>query len=633
MLQKMSVTVGDCTVTVCSDGSFMVEGEPIGTAPWIFLPGKVETEEGEIPFASASSVSMERIQNGVGNGIKVKLVLPAEKGDVSFELRFWRELSGEGDFYAEWIPISGALSQIKRVCWPGNAEFSEVRSDWYSLITLQQGLLLPNGWPEELSRLPFSGQLCSAAAYMPWFGQVKGKSGYIAVALTPEDAGYRCIHPAGGDCSLSFYWLPILGEMSGVRRIRYSFRNNCDYNTLAKIYRKYVRETGLLRTLAEKAAANPSVDRLIGAGFVHTGIKTHVDPESDFYDPDAPDKNNHLTTFDTRADEILAYKQLGVDRLYLHLDGWAEPGYDNCHPDYLPACREAGGWEGLLRLQKTIEDCGYLYGLHDQYRDFYHHAPSYDPAFSLQSADGSIFTMARWAGGPQDYLCASQALSFIRRNFSCLSENGVHPDGSYLDVFTCNEPDECANPAHPMTRSDCLRERLHCFSWLTAQGILPSSEEVSDWSVPQLVFCHYAPYAFMMEAYGAPKKGIPVPLFNLVYHDCLIIPWPMEKYPGEDYKLYALLNAGAAYLQRDPAYPGIDGAFGSNQQRMESVARWKEVSALQRKAAKLEMVLHRFLSDDFSRQQTVFSNGKKTLTVTVDFTADRYEIREEENEA
>ena len=33
--------------------------------------------------------------------------------------------------------------------------------------------------------------------------------------------------------------------------------------------------------------------------------------------------------------------------LYLHLDGWAQPGYDNQHPDYLPACKEAGGWEDM----------------------------------------------------------------------------------------------------------------------------------------------------------------------------------------------------------------------------------------------------------------------------------------------
>ena len=44
----------------------------------------------------------------------------------------------------------------------------------------------------------------------------------------------------------------------------------------------------------------------------------------------------------------------GIKKLYLHLDGWGDTGYDNCNPDYLPACIEAGGWEGLKHLSNTL---------------------------------------------------------------------------------------------------------------------------------------------------------------------------------------------------------------------------------------------------------------------------------------
>ncbi len=30
-------------------------------------------------------------------------------------------------------------------------------------------------------------------------------------------------------------------------------------------------------------------------------------------------------------------------------------GYDNCHPDYLPACIEAGGWNALENPSKKLE--------------------------------------------------------------------------------------------------------------------------------------------------------------------------------------------------------------------------------------------------------------------------------------
>ena len=81
-----------------------------------------------------------------------------------------------------------------------------------------------------------------------------------------------------------------------------------------------------------------------------------------------------------------------------------------------------------------------------------------------------------------------------------------------------------------MTRRECYEYRKQCFDWLLARGILTSSEEVSDWSMQSLIFCHYAPYAFMLKAPGTPREGIPVPLFNLVYHDCVLEPWMTVSY-------------------------------------------------------------------------------------------------------
>ena len=67
------------------------------------------------------------------------------------------------------------------------------------------------------------------------------------------------------------------------RVFRYTFLNDCDYNDLCKAYRQYVREQGHLRTLKEKAVQNPFIHDLVGTCFVHTGIKTVVQPESGFF--------------------------------------------------------------------------------------------------------------------------------------------------------------------------------------------------------------------------------------------------------------------------------------------------------------------------------------------------------------
>ena len=176
-----------------------------------------------------------------------------------------------------------------------------------------------------------------------------------------------------------------------------------------------------------------------------------------------------------------------------------------------------------------------------------------------------------------------------------------------------------------MRRRDSYEYRNACFRYLLSKNILPSSEEVNDWAVPWLVFCHYAPYDFMLREPGSPKYGIPIPMFNLVYHDCLIIPWMMEKLPEEDYMLYALLNGGAPYLVRDPAYMGIDGAF-----TLEEEMPWKThlervrlVSDFHEKVGEAELVRHEILDEKGYRQRSDFANG---YSVEVDLKEGTYRI-------
>lgn len=402
------------------------------------------------------------------------------------------------------------------------------------------------------------------------------------------------------------------------------FFENCDYNTICKAYRQYAKETGRFVTLAEKELRNPSITKLIGASVVHKGIKKHIDEKSIFYDREHLEKNDSVTPFAFREKEIRFYKEKGVEKLYLHLDGWGNPGYDNKHPDILPPCEEAGGFEGMKALSRAMQECGYVFGIHDQYRDYYFDAETFEESNACRNAEGHIFEQALWAGGRQSYLCASLAPFYVKRNFERLLDGGVHLDAAYLDVFTCNEPDECDNPAHRMSRKDCLHYRSTCFAYLNSRSIAPSSEEVNDWAVPSLAFCHYAPYSFMLDKPGAPEKGIPVPLWNLVYHECVIIPWFMDKTEKADYMLYGLLNGGIGYLDRDGAYAGCDGAFDVPAQIVdESIARCKVISALHEKVAHAELLCHEFLNADKTRQRTVFADGTR---VTVDLKEGWYEI-------
>lgn len=208
-----------------------------------------------IRFDEASVKEHKMIENGVGSGILSHYEGFEKSANLAFETYVWLEET-TGDFWFEWIPLSDGEEQIAKVFWPGAMEFRQASDDWYTLIPEEQGLLVPNTWPQELKALVFDGMFLTAGAYMPWFGQVRDKNGYIAIAQTPWNGGIWVDHPADGNYThAGAWWEPSLGKMDYRRVLRFSFFEKCDYNDLCKEYREYVKETGHLVTLREKRSA------------------------------------------------------------------------------------------------------------------------------------------------------------------------------------------------------------------------------------------------------------------------------------------------------------------------------------------------------------------------------------------
>lgn len=503
---------------------------------------------------------------------------------------------------------------IKEIKWPS----SFVLHEGAVVLPYRQGILLPYEDKRPLD-LPFHGQFCSAAAYVQMIGFIASNESCLMIADTPYDMAYNV---SNEHHEVSLLHLPSLGHFYHERKIRYVFLETTDYNDLASYYRKDCKMKGNVVSLNQKAVVLPQIKTMAQMSLVHCGIQTYVQKESRFFDPLNPEKNNHLTSFSTRLEEMKSYKAMGMDHLYLHLDGWGV-AYDNQHPDVMPINPKAGGPQAMKSLVDGLHDLGYMFGVHDQYRDYYYNAPSYNEEFAVEDIHHQRYSHNFWAGGYQNYLCATQAKDYVRRNFTLLKNQGITLDGAYLDVFTCNELDECANINHPMTRYECMRYRKLCFDYLIAQGIMTSSEEVNEWAIPSLVFCHYAPYEFQMHEDGQ-YAGIGIPLFNLIYHDCVMIPWMMDR-PDDDYMLYALLNGGMPYFRRDAAYPNIDGAFTKGVVSLEEQKdRCKIVSTLFQKVYNQPMVRHELLDKMGRKQQTTFANG---ITVSINLDSGVYEIK------
>lgn len=583
------------TVTLPSGAKWEMTGTP-----------RIRFSDGrEIPFPAPASE--ERTSTGTYDGIRARyegfagseiavtthVMLERATGDLYFEIRIDGDRAGEIDFAA----------------YPAPFDFGAEPGHGYTVLSRMQGTLVPAGDPIPCA----GGTIFERDAYMPLYGQVRDGSGYAAIYDTPYDAKYA----ADGD-RIEVRWIPSLGEMRYARRMLFRFREPCDHNVIAKCYRAYVKERGQLVTLREKAARNPNVERLLGCPVIHAGIAVHISPESDYYEKDHPENNDYYTSFDTRAEQLRALKKKGLEKAYTHFDGWGHHGYDNLHPSPFPPHEEAGGTDGMRRLADTCRELGYIFGIHDQYRDYYYDGPDFSLDEAIENADGSHPYCSVWYGGPHSFLCSARAVEYVRRNYAEFERLGIGVEAAYLDVFSVVELDECFSKEHPATRRDCAENRRHCLDILTDRGIIPSSEEILDCILPSQVLCHHAPF-FTSDLGGRNSKalGIPIPLLNLVYHDCAVIPWiglPGERggwgIPGND---SAYLHA---ILCGDPVYCPIDA-------NEEQIAAVKTACASSERLAYMEMVKHEFVDGNPRRQRAFFSDG----TVTeVDFDTGEFRI-------
>lgn len=469
----------------------------------------------------------------------------------------------------------------------------------YTVLPRMQGTLIPAGTQIKIA----DGRIFERDAYMPVFGQVREETGYLAIYDTPYDARYELRYQDGGE-KTAVLWETSLGHMSYPRIMRYRFMKDCDYNDFAREYRAYVKQSGKLITLEEKFVRNPKAARLPGCPIIHAEIARHVSPDSDYYKPDDPEFNDHFVPFAVRGEQLKALHEKGLRKAYTHFDGWGKHGYDNLHPDPFPPNEAAGGTEGMRNLADTTNSLGYIFGIHDQYRDYYYDAPGFTFENAVMEADGSNPFCSIWYGGKHSLLCPSVAREYVRRNYAIFDEMGIDVQAAYLDVFSVVYLDECFNPAHPVTREQCAQYRRECLEILTDKGIIPSSEETIDCIVPSLVLCHHAPF---YTSNPSKKDSVPVgmfiPFFSLVYHDCIIVPWVGRKNERGGWGIDKN-TSGYAYaaLCANPLYLSIEADA-------EEIAEAMEICEYAEKMTFQPMVKHEFLTVDQRIQRTTFADG------------------------
>lgn len=525
---------------------------------------------------------------------------------------------------------------VQAVYFPAPFNSKKNGKNSYHVDPMRQGFIMPDGQMKFI--IPMVGYtkikrpINSGEAYMPIWGRVCDSHSFTAIVETPYDASICSSFGKHGAFINSVYWLSSLGKLSYERKIRFIFHENGDYNTVAKDYRNYLIENNQLITIDEKIDKNPNIKNIIGAPVLHHKIFSKINEKSQFFDKHG--SNEILcATFYERAEQIRKLKSLGLEKLYIHTDGWGKDGYDNNHPYILPPCEKAGGWDGFRAFADVSRELGYVFALHDQYRDYYYDSPVFDKNSAVTNIDGSNPYCSIWDGGEHTYLCSCFALDAIKKTYDELEENGIDVQGAYLDVFSIMPGDECFHKEHRITREESMRLRGECFDYLNEKGLVMSSEEPGMQMLNHLALVHHGPHALIPQENGK-AVGIPVPLGNLVYHDCIMVPWNWFNNwgipKGEDGDLYGALNAGMPYIHpygNELRKIGTDNRTAdvemmNDEELRNELRRIEPLCRLQAKLYNKEMVKHEFVGS-YRKQKATYSDG---TVVTIDLDKGTYEI-------
>ena len=435
---------------------------------------------------------------------------------------------------------------------------------------------------------------------MGWYGQTDARRGAMTLVETPDDAGVRMFR-RDGLLHLTPEWVPQKGRFGSARRLRYVFFDDGGYVAMCKRYRQYAQAIGRLKTLAQKRAENPNVDLLVGAV--------------------------NVWCWDRDAVAICREMQsAGVGRIL-----WSH----RLDPETLRALNEMGVLTSRYDIFQDVMDPANFPNLRGVHPDW---TTSAWPKDLMLGADGDWVRGWRVKGKDEQWypcgvLCDRQAVAYARERIP--PELETHPYRCrFIDTTTASPWRECYHEDHPMTRSDSRQAKMDLLRFVSREcGLVTGSETGHEAAVP---YVHYFEGMLSLGPYRVPDAGrnmreiledVPeqvakfqtghyyrLPLWELVYHDCVVAQWYWGDYNNKLPAVWDrrdLLNA----LYGTPPMFMFDRRLWQ-EKRDRFVESYRTATEVARATGYAEMLSHAWLTDDHTVQQTRFAGG---VTVTVNF--------------
>jgi len=230
-------------------------------------------------------------------------------------------------------------------------------------------------------------------------------------------------------------------------------------------------------------------------------------------------------------------------------------------------------------------------------------------------------------------LCDKQAPKYAAERVP--AELETHPYRCrFIDTTTASPWRECYHPAHPMTRSESRHWKMQLLRYMSQEMCLVTGSETGhDAAVP---FVHYFEGMLSLGPYRVPDAGrqiqkiwheVPervakyqlghqyrLPLWELVYHDCVVSQWYWGDYNNKLPSLWDKRDLFNILYGTPPMFMFNRKLWEENRDRF--VRSYRTTCPVARAVGYAEMTDHRFLTADRSVQQTAFAGG---VTVTVNF--------------
>jgi hypothetical protein len=308
------------------------------------------------------------------------------------------------------------------------------------------------------------------------------------------------------------------------KAFKITFLGNGDYITIARAYREEAKKKGWFKSWRQKIREVPDAAKLIGAS--NFKLWSCLDRRLDYRMNEKSVTVNWTFEEVTKIAEHLK-KDLGIEKALFVIGGWIHRGYDNQHPDILPAAPECGWNERLAEASKRIKNLGYLFCLHNNYQDIYRDSPSWSEDLIMKSQDGQLVKGGFWAGGQAWLICSKMGLELAKRpqNLPKVKEL-FNPNAYFTDTTFAAGLYECYDQKHPLTKWDDMKYKQELCNYTISLFGVFGSECGREWAIPCSHFFEglvgvSGRYFHTLDPESMGARVIP--LFEMVYRDCIAI--------------------------------------------------------------------------------------------------------------